>query len=344
MGGVKIYVNDLYSQPGQPGRSVQFRRDSCGYHGLNPMQSLAFAIISYNTREHLRACLQSIEPGCRPGVLVVDNASSDGSPEMVRSEFPEVSLLANEHNPGYGAAANQAIYACNAHYVLLLNSDTRLQPRVEEKLFDYLEHNRQAAIVGPRLLNADGSLQISTFPFPTPFATLVRETVAGRVLGATPWVKERYLPTWSHDRPRPVPWVMGAAMAIRKSAFREVGGFDESFFMYYEEIDLCYRAWQSGWEVHFAPVSEVVHIREASTSQQRLDMIAELYASMGKFYRRHYSLGSLVRLKGVLAYIMWRNTLRDRLRLARAGDPQQRRQLQDDLAAWRRVAGRVLSL
>jgi GT2 family glycosyltransferase len=307
------------------------------------MVSLDYAIINYNTRDHLRLCLQSIEPSCRPHVLVVDNASSDGTPEMLEEEFPEVKLLANEHNPGYGAAANQAVQACQAPFLLLLNSDTRLQPGAGQKLSAYMEENPNAAIVGPRLLNADGSLQISTFPFPTPLATLVRETAAGRLLGATPWLKERYLPAWSHNRPRRVPWVLGAALALRRSACQAVGGFDDSFFMYYEEIDLCYRTQQAGWEVHFAPVTEVVHIREASTIQQRQEMIRELYVSMKKFYRRHYSPGSLVRLKGVIAYVMLRNTLRDRLRLARTSDPEQRKQLKDDLAAWRSAAAGMLA-
>jgi GT2 family glycosyltransferase len=137
------------------------------------MDTIAFAIINYNTRDHLRTCLKSIDPHCQD-VLVVDNASNDGSQDMVKQEFPQVRLLANEHNLGYGAAANQAIQACQAPFVLLLNSDTCLQSGAGKKIADYLEENPQAGIVGPRLLNADGSLQISCFPFPTPLNTLVR--------------------------------------------------------------------------------------------------------------------------------------------------------------------------
>jgi N-acetylglucosaminyl-diphospho-decaprenol L-rhamnosyltransferase len=157
------------------------------------------------------------------------------------------------------------------------------------------------------------------------------------LLGRIPWLKHRYLLGWSHDSSRRVPWVLGAAMALRKSTYKAIGGFDENFFMYYEEIDLCYRTIQAGWEVHFAPVTEVIHIREASTSQQRHRMLYELYVSMEKFYRRYYSPWSVIRLKGVIGYIMLRNTLRDRLRLAQERDLEKRKQLEEDLVTWRSV-------
>jgi GT2 family glycosyltransferase len=307
------------------------------------MDTMAFAIINHNTRDHLRACLQSINPYCQEEVLVVDNASTDGSQDMVKQKFPQVRLLVNQHNPGYGTAANQAVQACHTPLVLLLNSDTRLQSEAGNKLANYMQENPQAGIVGPRLLNADGSLQMSCFPFPSPLNTLVRETLWGRLLERIPWLKHRHLLGWSHDRSRRVPWVLGAAMALRKSAFEALGGFDENFFLYYEEIDLCYRIIQAGWEVHFAPVTEVIHIREASTSQQRHRMIYELYVSMHKFYLRHYSPWTVNRLKGVIGYVMLRNTLRDRLRLAQERDLEKRRQLEEDLAAWRSVFSGVVT-
>lgn len=299
--------------------------------------TIAVAIVSYNTREHLRACLASICADAPREVIVVDNASSDGSVEMLAASFPQVTLLANRANPGYGAAANQAIAGCASPYVLLLNSDTLLRPGALAALSAYLDRSPRAAIVGPRLLNPDGTLQPSCFPFLTPLNALLRESKLSELVRRVPLLRERYLPTWSHARPRVVPWVLGAALAIRCAAFEAVGGFDESFFMYSEEVDLCYRLRAAGWQVHFAPVTSVVHVGGASTARHRAEMAARVYQSMDHFYRRHYSAWRRRWLRLVVAYLMLRNIARDTVRLRRARQPDERGRLAEDLAVWRRV-------
>jgi GT2 family glycosyltransferase len=298
---------------------------------------IAVVVISYNTRQQLDACLGTIFAAKPCEVIVVDNASSDGSVEMIAANYPEVVLYANTQNCGYGAAANQAIASCKADYVLLLNSDTRLEPGALRSLTSYLDQNPRTAIVGPRLVRANGTLQRSCLPFPTPLSLLLRESALTNLLRAIPVLRERYLLTWSHSYPRVVPWVIGAALAIRREAFQAVGGFDEAFFMYYEEVDLCYRLHAAGWQVHFAPVTNVVHIGEASTDRHRAEMAVQLYASLNHFYRQHYSSRHMQRLRIVKTYIMLRNIVRDRLHLHRVCASQDHARLVENLAVWKHV-------
>jgi len=229
------------------------------------MTPAAVAIVNYNTRDHLRKCLETVLPQRPAEIVVVDNDSSDGSVEMMREIFPHVRLIQAE-NRGYGAAANRAFAASSAPYVLLLNTDTLLRPGALEALVEYLGDNPRAGVVGPRLLNPDGSLQPSCFPFPSPLNVLLVGATLGRILfRPIPVFRERFLRTWSHDRARVVPWVRGAAVCFRRDALRAVDGFDETFFLYFEETDLSYRMAEAGWETHFAPVTDVVHACEIST-------------------------------------------------------------------------------
>lgn len=267
--------------------------------------SIAAVIINYNTCQELQACLGSINPEDASEVVVVDNNSSDGSVEMVRSKYPWVTLLANKTNLGYGAAANQAIGNSTARYVLLLNSDTRLQPGSLKALGHYLDQHPRAAIVGPRLEGSDGTLQASCYPFPTPLDTFLENSTCAIFFGRhirryVPGIRGLYWRTWSHDSPRIVPWLKGAALAIRREAFNAVGGFDESFFMYFEDADLCYRLGKVGWEVHFAPVTTVVHLGGASTEKVRAEMAVQLLDSTELFYKRHSSQFSIAVMKVIV--------------------------------------------
>ncbi len=278
------------------------------------MSTMAVAIVNYNTREHLRACLTTVVRNRPAEVVVVDNASSDGSADMVRAEFPEVRLIASGTNPGYGGGANRAIAACRAPYVLLLNSDTRLEDGALEVLSAYLDQHPEAAVVGPRLAYPDGTLQQSCFPFPTPLDTFLHLSHLGPLLARLFGLREIYLRTWSHRRARAVPWVLGAALALRREPFENVGGFDESFFMYSEEVALCYVLHKRGWQTHFAPVTTVTHVRGASTSNQHVEMEIRKTRSTWHFYRRHYPPRRIWQLKLVLAPALLLKIARDTLR------------------------------
>jgi GT2 family glycosyltransferase len=253
---------------------------------------ISLVIVSYNTCRELGTCLASINRWAASQVVVVDNNSSDGSVEMVRSEFPWVTLCANQTNIGYGAAVNRAVKVCVSKYVLVLNSDTILQPGALEALSRYLDQHPRAAVVGPRLVNADGTLQASCYPFPAPHDTFLENSTCAIAVGRlirryVPGIRDLYLRTWPHNVARVVPWVKGAALAIRREAFDAIGGFDEAFFMYFEDADLCCRIQKAGWEVHFAPVTTVVHVGGASTDHVRADMAVQLLRSTDLFYQRH---------------------------------------------------------
>jgi GT2 family glycosyltransferase len=296
----------------------------------------AVAIVNYNTRDYLQACLASVRAEGPAEVVVVDNASSDGSAAMTRSHFPEVRLVVNGTNGGYGAAANQAIGLCRAPYVLLLNSDTELRPGALLALASYLERWPAVAVAGPRLVNPDGSLQPSCYPAPTPLHVFLEESTAGRMVRFVPWLRERYLRTWSHSRPRPAPWLLGAALVFRRDAFQAVGGFDESFYMYAEEVDLCARLVKAGWQVHFVPQAEVVHAGGASTRQRRVEMAAQYFTSLSHFYRRHYSRPRQVALAVMVKVIVLLRLVRETVRLGLAG-PAERAALEVEREAWKRV-------
>jgi N-acetylglucosaminyl-diphospho-decaprenol L-rhamnosyltransferase len=267
----------------------------------------------------------------------VDNGSSDGSIEMVRREFPVVDLHVDWSNRGYGAAANQAIGRCTAPFILLLNSDTVLQRGALEAIGDYLERHPRAGILGPRLRSRDGTLQRSCFPFPTPLLPFIGQRPLVRFLTRIPVVRDRHVTAWAHDTPRRVPWVVGAALGIRREAFSEVGGFDESFHMYSEETDLCYRLGAAGWETHFAPVTDITHAGSASTSQYRAAMLQELFLSSIRFYERHFTGRRLstathvTRLTIVLR--LWRDTVSRRLTRSAA----RRATYTENVTVWRRL-------
>lgn len=298
---------------------------------------LDVAIVNHNTREHLRACLQSVVAERPRAVVVVDNASTDGSPAMVGQEFPWVKLLANPGNPGYGAGANQALAACRAPFVLLLNSDTRLMPGALAALGGYLRRHPRAGLAGPRLVYLDGRPQPSIYSFPTPLNVLLEETTVFRAIRRVPGLREWFPRTATQTDDGPADWVLGAALAIRRKAFEQVGGFDASFFLYAEEIDLSYRLAQAGWETHFTPAATVIHAGGASSGQRRADLAVQYYESLLHFYGRHYSNRRRHQLTWIMKSIVLARWLRDAARLRLARERQQRAGVVENLAAWARI-------
>jgi GT2 family glycosyltransferase len=301
----------------------------------------AVVVVSFNTRDLLRTCLQAVVAEGAREIVVVDNGSSDGSRAMVREEFPGVRLLTPPENRGYADAANLGIAATTAPYVLLLNADTRVQPGALRALGRYLDENPRAGLVGPRLLNPDGTLQASCRHRPGPLQVLLMKTLPGRLLARLPGAGRAYLPAWSHDRPRLVPWLVGAALAIRRSAFAEVVGFETGYFMYFEEVDLCLRLAGAGWEVHFAPVAEVVHVEGASTRPLRGEMEARWFASAHRFHELHSGPAERRRLEAVLRLVLLERLVRDELRRRLVRDPERRHRFAEDARTWRAALERL---
>lgn len=251
--------------------------------------AVSVAIVSFNTRHELQACLDSVVAEAPREIVVVDNASTDGTAEMVRMQYPDVLLLANPANNGYGAAANQAIKSTRGDYVLLLNADTVLTPGAIEALGTHIHRHPEAAVVGPRLQNPDGTPQRSYFPFPGTLGWFVENEPVAWLLHYLPLGRERFLCLTPSTVDRVVPWVSGAALMLRRAAFEAVGGFDESYFMYFEEVDLCLRLRALQWQTDFTPTASVVHVGGASTSQCRTEALIAHFRSTQRFYRRHYS-------------------------------------------------------
>ncbi|MDI6821507.1 MAG: glycosyltransferase family 2 protein [Actinomycetota bacterium] len=249
---------------------------------------LSIAVISWNTKDLLKDCLTSIfEKGCPFEVIVVDNNSTDGSVEMVKKEFPEVRLIQNPINIGYAKACNQAIEASRGKYIFLLNSDTRVFPKASDRLVEFMENHEDVGVVGPLLLNPNGSIQYSCRNFPS-FGEAMVHAFFGVIFPSNPISRKYKMADWDHKSERVVDWVSGAAICLRRKALEDVGFFDEGYFMYVEDLDLCYRMWKKGWRVYFTPDARVVHYIAESSKRQSMPMIIEFQKSMYRFYSKRY--------------------------------------------------------
>jgi GT2 family glycosyltransferase len=221
-------------------------------------------------------------------VTLVDNASRDGTGEMVRSEFPEVELIARAENIGFAAGNNQAMRLGSAPFVLLLNPDTELEPAVLATLRARFAENDRIGAVAPQLLLPDGRIQRSCRSFPRPAAVLLDALGLWRV---APWSERlgAYRMTyWRHDSRRDVEQPMASALALRRAALRQAGLFDESFPLYFNDVDLCYRLLEAGWRIVFEPAAKVLHHHGQSTWQVRPAAVLESHRGLMRFYRKHY--------------------------------------------------------
>jgi N-acetylglucosaminyl-diphospho-decaprenol L-rhamnosyltransferase len=290
----------------------------------SPTSRTAVVIVNHNTIDALRRCLTSVLAQSPAHVLVVDTESTDGSPEVLRRDFPAVELLSVE-NRGYGAAANVALAHVLQPYVVLLNSDASLVPGALDELAGYLDANPLVAVAGPRIVDARGRPARTARRFPSPFEILLQESGLDTL---------RAIRRPSLDAPRSTDWVLGAALALQRSAVCQVGGFDDSYFMYNEEIDLCLRLRRAGWEVHYLPSAAVVHLGGASTSHRRAAMAAHYVSSTMLLYERHLPRSSLTELRLVLGLALAAKLVRDGLRLAISREAERRERLREAVAGW----------
>jgi N-acetylglucosaminyl-diphospho-decaprenol L-rhamnosyltransferase len=234
-----------------------------------PDSDVVIAIVSWNTRELLERCLESmageVERG-RVEVWVVDNASDDGSADLVRERFPWAHLVASSENLGFGRAVNLVANRTSSPWIAPANADIALCPGAIDALLDAGARDPGAGAIGPRLVLPDGSTQHSAFAFPTVPYTALLATGAFRLL---PWLGDRYaVPSfWEKERARRVPWVVAALVLVRRRAWDEVGGFDERQWMYAEDLDLGWRLRQAGWATRYEPRAHVLHESAASTTK-----------------------------------------------------------------------------
>lgn len=251
-------------------------------------RTITVIIVSYNTRQMTLECLRTLYAnagGANLEVFVVDNASNDGSAQAIRDVFPQAHLIRNEQNVGFGPANNQAIRLATSEYILLLNSDAFPRPHAIERLIAYLDAHPDTAIVGPRLLNRDDSLQRSCYRFPTPWRMACEYLLLTAAFPNNRWFGDYR--AWPHDSEREVDFVIGACMLVRRAAIQEAGLFDEDFFFYSEETDWCRRFHRAGWKICFTPHAQVQHLNGASGAAQPDAVFNEFRRAQERFIRKH---------------------------------------------------------
>lgn len=253
--------------------------------------TLAVCIVNWNTRDHLARCLESLRAHAAdlsPTVVVVDNGSGDGSADLVRERFPEVLLVANPDNLGYAAATNQALATTQADFWLLLNPDVMVQPGAVQALVQFLSEHPRAGAVAPRLRYPDGRVQLTCRSFPTPDTVFYDALLLSRLFPRSRVFGKYRMSWWAHDDERQVDQPMASALLLRDSALREIGGLDEGFPLFFNDVDLCYRLRQAGWEIWFTPRAEMTHYHGASTSQVWREALNQSYHGFVRFYEKHY--------------------------------------------------------
>ncbi|HEY3284792.1 MAG TPA: glycosyltransferase family 2 protein [Armatimonadota bacterium] len=286
---------------------------------------LTVVIVNWNTRDYLEGCLRSLEavyPWLAGGegplaleVVVVENASTDGSAAMVRQHFPWVRLFDIRENLGWAGGNNQGLKAAMGRYSLLLNPDTEVLPGSLEVLVSFMDAHPEAGAAGAKLLNPDGSLQPSCRSFPSPEGVLWEATKVSRLFPHSRRFAAYRMTWFGYDRVMEVDQPMGSALLLRRAAVDAVGLMDEGFPIFFNEVDWCYRAKQAGWRIYFVPDARIVHYGGQSTSQVRPQAIEESHRSMVRFYEKHYR----GRIPGpIFAVITWMIRYSAAGRIARA--------------------------
>lgn len=272
-----------------------------------PEIDLSVIIVNYNVRDLLRKCLKSIlrfQKDLSFEVLVIDNDSEDGSAEMIRQEFNEIALLENSRNLGFSAACNQGIKRSRGRFILLLNPDTEFTPGGITAMVKFMDSHSDAGICGPRMTDVAGKLHYSCRCFPSYLTAISSaQSILNRLFPRNP-LSRRYLQKDSNRTKRiETDWVSGSCLLARREMLEKVGLLDTRFFMYVEDVDLCYRAGKAGYAVYCFPNSIVIHHTAGSSRKRRISMLVEHHRSMFLFHRKHYHPNLL--LKGMVFFGIW---------------------------------------
>lgn len=250
---------------------------------------LSIIIISYNTKDLLRKCLLSIERAINDysyEIIVVDNASSDGTVEMIKNEFPLVHLIINKENIGFAKANNYGIQYAKGRYILLLNSDAILHTNCLNKMIKFMEMQKNAAALSPKVLNLDDTLQSKGNHFPSLTKALLLILKINKILPKKYLYKIFPNLFWDENEIRKVDWISGCCMLIKKDALKEIGLLPESYFMYYEDLEWCLLAKNKGYDIWYYPKATITHISSSSPNNEiiKISVISTLM-----FFRKHSS-------------------------------------------------------
>ncbi|EGW20750.1 glycosyltransferase family 2 protein [Methylobacter tundripaludum] len=270
------------------------------------MKSISVIIVSWNARDYLRDCLNSIRQtgaSCVQEVIVVDNASKDGSPEMVEKEFPEVTLIRAGANLGFARANNLAMKCAKGSMYALVNSDVIIHPGCLQTLASFLDQHNDVGLVGPRVIGGDGNLQRTCRKVPTVWNTACRILALDRIFPDWQLFSGFEVPHRNHAKCMEAEVLSGCFCVARKQAVDEVDGMDEQFFFYGEDIDWCKRFRDAGWKVMFVPEATATHFGGASTSNAPLRYSIEILRATLKYWRKHHGIaGHIVCYLLILAH------------------------------------------
>ncbi|NMC11954.1 MAG: glycosyltransferase family 2 protein [Chloroflexi bacterium] len=267
------------------------------------MLDLSIIIVNWNTRDLLLKCLGCVYNAQRSltmEVIVVDNHSNDESVDAARQSFPQTRFIENPANYGFAKANNQGIRQAQGRYLLLLNSDAFVHEEALTNMVQFMDAHADTGAGGCRLFFEDGSLQRSCFSFPTLLTEFWQLTWLDRFFPRSRTFGKYRMTYWDMTDSHPVDAVMGACLILRKEALDQIGLLDEQFFMFSEEIDLCYRLKQAGWLVRYIPHASAVHLWGGSSSQVKEETFLHLYRSRIRFFRKHYGMWTTCLYKGVL--------------------------------------------
>jgi len=258
---------------------------------------VSIIIVNWNTKQLLEECLASVIKQTKLAnyeVIVVDNASSDSSVEMLKEKYEQVILIENKENRGFAAANNQGIALAKGRYILLLNSDTIVLDGATDKVVSFADNNKDAAVIGCRVLNPDGTLQPTCFMFPSLLNMVLSSTYLYKIFYRSRFFGREQMTWWGRNDIREVDVVTGCFMLVRKEAIEEIGVLDERLFMYAEDTAWCYRFRKAGWKAIFTPDAQIIHFGGASSSKMKSKMRLQLSGSILLFIKEQ---------KGLIKYI-----------------------------------------
>lgn len=259
---------------------------------------LSVVVVTWQSRAHILDCIRSLERArgaLALDVFVVDNASADGTVDLVRTEAPHARVVETGDNLGYAKAVNRGIAESTGEFVLVLNPDCVVAAGAPEALVSYLRAHPECAIAGPRILNTDGSLEYSARSFPDHLTFLFnRYSLLTRLWPGNPWTRRYLLSDWDHVTDRSVDWVSGACMCVRRDAVARAGGMDETYFMFNEDVDWCHTMKKAGFSVDFVAAAQVTHHIGASKGRVSDRIIVERHRGMIHYFRKHHRVNPLV--------------------------------------------------
>jgi len=255
---------------------------------------LSVIIVNWNAKELLAACLESLfadQEGVTVELFVVDNASSDGSVEMVQRDFPEVILIANRENLGFARAANQAIRHSRGRYILLLNPDTLVMKQALLRMVRFLDHQPLVGALGAKILTPNGNIDFrGGRHFPTPLTEFFDQARISKVFPTSRILGRYLMGYWDHKDSREVDLLSGACMMVRSETIDEVGPLDEEFFLYGEDVEWCYRIKRAGWKIFYYAEAQIIHLGGGSTKGYPESLGIEQLRSINLFFKKSYGL------------------------------------------------------